>query len=60
MPTLKYYRKKRKIEISDKSLRSEKKSEQQIKLTKDIGSNIELIKNLMGYASDILVREFTI
>jgi spore germination protein KA len=60
MPTLKYYRKKRKIEISDKSLQSEKKSEQQIKLTKDMGSNIELIKNLMGYASDILVREFTI
>ncbi|GAB6180513.1 hypothetical protein JCM14036_18320 [Desulfotomaculum defluvii] len=29
-------------------------------LSKDISSNIEMLKQMMGYASDLMVREFTI
>ena len=60
MSILKYIRKRKKSEASDQNSESQKKSQQHIKLSKDMSSNIELIKNLMGNASDILVREFTI
>lgn len=58
MPILKDYHKK--SETSGQNPEPEKKSRQQIKLSKDMYSNIELIKNLMGYASDILIREFAV
>lgn len=60
MPIWKYNQKRKKDEINKQDPEPEKKSQQQIKLYKDMSSNIELIKNLMGYASDVLVREFTI
>lgn len=48
----------------DRALKQDKKSEkevpQEIKLSLDLTSNIETIKEIMGFASDIVVREFTI
>lgn len=59
MPIIKYSR-KRKNKISNQDLEPENKSQQQIEFSKDISKNIEIIKDLMGNSSDILVREFTI
>lgn len=60
MSILKYFYKTKKNEISGQYSEPEKKSQQQLKLSKDMSSNIELIKKLMGYASDIVVREIII
>lgn len=60
MSILKYFQNKKKSETSSQNQKSEKKSQEQIYLSKDININIEIIKNFMGNSSDILVREFTI
>ncbi|OAA90060.1 spore germination protein [Clostridium ljungdahlii] len=57
---LKYFHnsKKSKIEKQDKKI--EKNLPPQIKLSLDLTSNIEIIKKMLGFSSDITVRNFTI
>lgn len=56
----KYLHNTKKNEIPQQDKVSEKKLPQQIKLSLNLTSNIETIKKVMGYASDITVREFTV
>jgi Bacillus/Clostridium GerA spore germination protein. len=60
MSILKYFHNTEKNKIEEQYQKSEKKLPQQIKLSLDLTSNIETIKKIMGFASDITVREFTI
>lgn len=64
MSILKYFRntKKSKTKEQDKEFQERLKKElpQQIKLSMDLICNIETIKKIMGFASDITVREFSI
>lgn len=62
MPFLKHFNNEVKDEVSkqDKKFEKESHEQQKIKLSLDLTSNIETIKKIMGSASDIVVREFTI
>lgn len=62
MSILKYFNNAVKDEVSkqDKKPKKESHEQQKIKLSLDLTSNIELIKKIMGFAGDIVVREFTV
>jgi len=60
MSILKYLNNKGKTKIAEQNQKYEKKLPQQIKLSLDLNFNIETIKKMMGSASDVIVREFTI
>lgn len=45
---------------NESNRKAENNSPHQVKLSKNLGSNIKMINKLLGYASDIIVREFTI
>lgn len=54
---MKYFNNDEKDKISKKD---EEELPKEIKLSLDLTSNIETIKKIMGYANDIVIREFTI
>ncbi|AHF08193.1 spore germination protein [Desulfitobacterium metallireducens] len=59
MPLSKYARNKEKNKIKEQSQIYQRESPLQGNLLLDIASNIEKIQSIMGFANDILVREFT-
>ncbi|MDF2988356.1 MAG: spore gernimation protein GerA [Eubacterium sp.] len=60
MSILKYFQKKKKDSNTEQAVKCDIKLPTQIKLSLDLSSNIEIIKRVMGYASDIIVREFSL
>ncbi|OPJ59238.1 spore germination protein [Clostridium oryzae] len=56
----KYYHNKEKSANTEKDKNCKKEPPRQIELSIELTSNIENIKKIMGYASDVIVREFTI
>jgi Bacillus/Clostridium GerA spore germination protein. len=54
------FRNSKKREAVKQGSRQEEEFTQQINLSNDLSSNIEMIKSLMGNSSDILAREFII
>lgn len=60
MSILEYFKSKKKNKKPDQNPEPEKAPPQPILLSKDMNSNIEIIKNIMGNSSDLLFREFTI
>ena len=57
---LKYFHKSKKSTVAKQNQKTEKKSTQQIKLSLNLTSNIETIKKILGFSSDITVRQFTV
>lgn len=49
-----------KNKIAEQDEQCEKELPEDIKLSMDLNWNIEMIKKVMGFASDVIVREFTI
>lgn len=60
MSASKYSHNVGKDKISEQDQKSEKKLPHNIKLSLDLTCNIEKIKKMLGFSSDITVREFTI
>ncbi|PJI06666.1 MULTISPECIES: spore germination protein [Clostridium] len=60
MSILKYFHNAMKDKAIKQNQKLEKKTLNHIKLSSDLKSNIETIKKIMGFAGDIVVREFTI
>lgn len=59
MSILKYFHNTKKSKIKKQDQKTEKKPPQ-IKLSLNLASNIEIIKKMLGFSSDITVRQFTI
>ncbi|AGY75964.1 MULTISPECIES: spore germination protein [Clostridium] len=57
---LKYFHNPKKSKIKKQNQKTEKKLPPKIKLSLDLASNIEIIKKMLGFSSDITVRNFTI
>lgn len=60
MRILKCFHKMKKIKTEQQHEKTEEKSQQQIKLSLDLNSNINKIEEAMGFSSDVTVREFTV
>lgn len=60
MSVLRYFHNKRKSKIIEQDQKFEKDLPKEEKLSLDLTSNIETINKIMGFASDVAVREFTI
>jgi len=60
MSILNFFHKKNNNKITEQEHISENKLPQQTQLSTDLTSNIDIIKNILGFANDIRVREFTI
>lgn len=57
---LKYFQKKRKNNNTEQAVKCDIKLPTQIKLSLDLTTNIEIIKRVMGFANDVIVREFSL
>lgn len=60
MSILKYFQKKKKDNNTEQAVKCDIKLPPDIKLSLDLTANIEIIKRVMGYASDVIVREFSL